>query len=128
MRGASGRRLGSERKRLVAAGTEVVLIQPTEEDHAVMGANLMSTRNRNPVIGTAIRTVREQLRAPEVAELLRDLPQGPGDKGIAGYKGHFYHFLEMDSGLRAGDCELSTVDTALLLCGALHAGLLRRRA
>ena len=80
MRGASGRRLGSERKRLVAAGTEVVLIQPTEEDHAVMGANLMSTRNRNPVIGMAIRTVREQLRAPEVAELLRDLPQGPDYK------------------------------------------------
>ena len=40
---------------------------------------------------------------------------------MAGYKGFFYHFLEMDTGLRAGDCELSTVDTALLLCGALHA-------
>src|SRR3954447_22043232 len=76
MRKVSGRRLGSEAKKLRAAGTKVVLIQPTREDHAVMGANLMSTRNRNPVIETAIRTVGEQLRAPEVAELLSDLPQG----------------------------------------------------
>ncbi|MBV9212202.1 MAG: patatin-like phospholipase family protein [Actinobacteria bacterium] len=80
VRRASGRRLGSERKRLVAEGTAVVLIQPTSEDHAAMGPNLMSTRNRNPAIRTAIRTVREQLRAPEVVELLRDLPPGPDYK------------------------------------------------
>src|SRR3954454_24066243 len=76
MRRMSGRRLGSEAKKLRAAGTEVVLIQPTSEDHAAMGPNLMSTRNRNPVIRTAIRTVREQLRAPGVAELLAELPPG----------------------------------------------------
>jgi NTE family protein len=80
MRRASGRRLGSERKRLLAAGTEVVLIQPTGEDHAAMGPNLISTRNRNPVIRTAIRTVRAQLRAAGVRELLADLPQGPEHK------------------------------------------------
>ena len=40
---------------------------------------------------------------------------------MAGYKGFFYHFLDMETGLRAGDCELSTVDTALLLGGVLHA-------
>jgi NTE family protein len=76
MRRASGRRLGSEAKKLRAGGAEVVLIQPTTADHAVMGSNLMSTRNRNPVIETAIRTVREQLRAPGIAELARDLPAG----------------------------------------------------
>ena len=80
VRRTSGRRLGSERKKLVAAGTEVVLIQPTGDDHAVMGPNLMSTRNRNPVIQTAIRTVREQLRRPEVKELLAALPPGPDHK------------------------------------------------
>jgi hypothetical protein len=51
---------------------------------------------------------------------LRDLPQGPQATGVAGYKGFYYHFIEMSDGLRAGKCELSTVDTALLLCGALH--------
>ena len=66
---------------------------------------------------------REEARARTLLTLrfMRDLPQGPRAKGVAGYKGFFYHFLEMDTGLRAGDCELSTIDTALLLCGALHA-------
>src|SRR4051794_23589294 len=76
VRALSGRRLGSEAKKLRSTGTEVVLIQPTTEDHAAMGPNLMSTRNRNPVIETAIRTVGEQLRAAGVAELLDGLPAG----------------------------------------------------
>jgi NTE family protein len=75
-RGLSGRRLGSEAKKLRAKGTGVVLIQPTSEDHEVMGPNLMSRRNRNPVIETAIRTVGEQLREPGNRELLTDLPAG----------------------------------------------------
>jgi hypothetical protein len=45
-----------------------------------MGPNLMSTRDRNPVIQTAIRTVRGQLRRPGVRELLADLPAGPDYK------------------------------------------------
>ena len=38
-----------------------------------------------------------------------------------GYKGFYYHFLDMSSGRRAWNCELSTVDTAYLLAGALAA-------
>jgi NTE family protein len=74
---ASGRRLGSEAKKLRAAGTEVVLIQPLRADLQAMGPNLMSPRNRNKVIEIAQRTVAEQLREPENLELLADLP--PGD-------------------------------------------------
>ena len=48
-------------------------------------------------------------------------PQGRNENGASGYKGFFYHFIEMDSGLRAGVNELSTVDTALLLGGVLFA-------
>jgi hypothetical protein len=48
-----------------------------------------------------------------------DAPQGPHFAGIAGYQGFFYHFLDMRTGLRARHCELSTVDTALLLAGML---------
>ena len=51
---------------------------------------------------------------------LRDAPQGPQASGTAGYKGFFYHFLDMKSGTRFERVELSTVDTALLLAGALH--------
>ena len=34
-----------------------------------------------------------------------------------GYKGFYYHFLEMDNGRRWRDCELSTIDTAWLFAG-----------
>ena len=48
MRDASGRRLGSEAKKLRAQGTEVVLIQPTDEDLDAMGPNLMSRKRPQP--------------------------------------------------------------------------------
>jgi hypothetical protein len=35
--------------------------------------------------------------------------------------GFFYHFMEMDTGARAWQCELSTIDTGYLLAGALLA-------
>src|SRR3990172_8342156 len=38
-----------------------------------------------------------------------------------GYKGFYYHFLDMKTGRRAGRCELSTIDTAYLLAGMLVA-------
>jgi hypothetical protein len=38
-----------------------------------------------------------------------------------GYKGFYYHFLDMQIGRRDSQCELSTVDSALLLAGALTA-------
>ncbi len=49
-------------------------------------------------------------------------PQGP-EPNATGYHGFFYHFLDMQTGRRAWQCELSTVDTALLLAGALTAGV-----
>lgn len=36
-----------------------------------------------------------------------------------GYKGFYYHFLDMKAGRRVWNCELSTIDTTLLLAGAL---------
>ncbi len=35
--------------------------------------------------------------------------------------GFFYHFNDVDTGARFGNCELSPIDTALLLCGVLTA-------
>jgi hypothetical protein len=48
--------------------------------------------------------------------------QGPEPTGTTGDKGFFYHFLDMESGHRFRDVELSTVDTTILLMGALFAG------
>jgi NTE family protein len=76
IRQAAGRRLGSEAKRLRAAGIEVALIQPTARDLDVMGGNLMSSRRRHEVIETAVRTVTEYLRASSVGARLAELPAG----------------------------------------------------
>lgn len=46
--------------------------------------------------------------------------QGP-EADATGYKGFYYHFLDMQTGRRAGGCELSTVDTAILMAGVLTA-------
>ncbi len=40
-----------------------------------------------------------------------------------GYRGFYYHFLDMKTGRRAWKCELSTIDSALLLAGALTAAM-----
>lgn len=47
-------------------------------------------------------------------------PQGPWPLAT-GYKGFYYHFLDMHTGQRAWQCELSTVDSAFLLAGMLCA-------
>lgn len=40
-----------------------------------------------------------------------------------GYQGFYYHFLDMKTGKRVWRCELSPIDTALLLAGMLVAGV-----
>ena len=47
------------------------------------------------------------------------LPQGPNATGVGGHQGFFYHFLDYDTGHRFKTVELSTIDTSLLLGGAL---------
>src|SRR5512144_605317 len=44
-------------------------------------------------------------------------PQGR-ESDATGYKGFYYHFLDMQTGRRAWKSELSTVDSPLLLAGA----------
>ena len=48
-------------------------------------------------------------------------PQSDKATGVTGYKGFFYHFLDMKTGQRFKQVELSTIDTALLLGGILSA-------
>lgn len=60
--------------------------------------------------------------APELAmrklRFFRDSRHGP-EPDATGYKGFYYHFLDMKTGRRAWKCELSTIDTAFLLAGML---------
>jgi hypothetical protein len=56
-----------------------------------------------------LTTLRFFWRAPQSADATR----------VTGYKGFYYHFLDMETGYRFENVELSTIDTALLLAGAL---------
>jgi hypothetical protein len=53
---------------------------------------------------------------------LHDLPQGP-EPDAACYKGFFYHFLDIETGRRVWQCELSTIDSAFLFAGMLTAAV-----
>jgi hypothetical protein len=59
-------------------------------------------------------------RALRVLRFLRDSPQGEA-ADATGHRGFYYHFLDMITGRRAWECELSTIDTAILLAGVLAA-------
>jgi predicted esterase len=58
-------------------------------------------------------------RVLKTLEVLKNLPQGPQESGIAGYKGFFYHFLDHQQALRFKQVELSSIDSGLLLAGVL---------
>jgi hypothetical protein len=58
-------------------------------------------------------------RTLNTLRFLYQAPQGEQSANITGYRGFFYHFLDMETGHRFRDVELSTIDTALLLAGAL---------
>jgi hypothetical protein len=57
----------------------------------------------------------EQIKARVTATLTFIL------NNLAQQNGFFYHFVDMNSGVRAFNSEVSTIDTSLLLCGVLTA-------
>ena len=59
-------------------------------------------------------------RTLKILRFFWNSPQGP-EPDATGYHGFYYHFLDMRTGRRAWQCELSTIDSALLLAGALTA-------
>ena len=59
-------------------------------------------------------------RTLAILRFLSASPQGP-EPDATGYKGFYYHFLDMQTGRRALQCELSTIDTAIFLAGVLTA-------
>ncbi len=59
-------------------------------------------------------------RTLNVLRFFNTCQQGP-EVDATGYNGFYYHFIDMDTGKRAFECELSTVDTAILMAGILTA-------
>jgi len=58
-------------------------------------------------------------RTLNTLRFMYNAPQGPQPTNVTGYKGFFYHFLDMQTGYRFERVELSTIDTSLLLAGVL---------
>jgi hypothetical protein len=61
----------------------------------------------------AAKRTRNSLR------FLWNAPQDTTASGSSGTRGFFYHFLDLETGTRYGTVELSTIDTALLVAGAI---------
>ncbi len=73
-------------------------------------------------IGAERGWVEREAAAERTLATLRFLwsaPQDTAARGVIGYRGFFYHFLDPATGHRFENVELSTIDTALLLAGAL---------
>lgn len=43
-------------------------------------------------------------------------------KNVEGKNGFYYHFINMKTGKREWNCEISIIDTAIFICGAITAG------
>jgi hypothetical protein len=74
-------------------------------------------------VGVARRFISREEAAQRTLTTLRFLADSDQSDAsdATGYRGFYYHFLDMESGRRAWRCELSSVDTALLLAGVLTA-------
>jgi hypothetical protein len=66
--------------------------------------------SRSEALGRILQTLR----------FLHSSQQGP-EPDATGYKGFYYHFLDMQTGKRTWESELSTIDTAILIAGILTA-------
>ena len=65
--------------------------------------------------------MREQARDRTLSTLrfLLNAPQTTDPMDATGYRGFFYHFLDMEKGRRYQTVELSAIDTALMMAGVL---------
>ena len=107
-----------------------------EETNLENGLIADNTRDTSPcsiaVVGFALTaypiaverkymTRREAVkRALTKLRFFNDGPQGPDENAI-GYHGFYYHFLDMNTGRRFGNSEISTIDSTYLIAGALTA-------
>lgn len=75
----------------------------------------------------AIGAERNWISREEAAQIVSNMlnffinSEQSTDTLAVGYKGFYYHFLRMDTGRREWKCELSSIDTGLLMMGIIFA-------
>lgn len=73
-------------------------------------------------VGAERGWVTREAAAQRVLATLRfflESKQGDASSGVTGYRGFYYHFVDMKTGQRFKEVELSSIDTTLMLAGAL---------
>ncbi len=68
--GAAAEQLSRQVQMLSHKGVDVVLLEPTAEDQAAMGSNLMDARRCNSVLEVALDSVAQQLRRRQIRQRL----------------------------------------------------------
>jgi len=74
------------------------------------------------LVGVERGYITRSQAAERVLKTLRffsNSPKGNQMAEVTGYKGFFYHFIDLRTGLRFQNVELSTIDTGLLMMGIL---------
>src|SRR5664279_44022 len=99
-----------------------LILDKTEEDWPASIAAVGMALTAYPV-GVERRFMGREEAVERVLTTLRFFATSEQGTGVdaTGYRGFYYHFLHMGSGRRAWCSELSSVDTAILVAGALAA-------
>lgn len=69
----AGEQLRQQAKELIRRGVDVIVIEPSTQDQAAMGANFMDARRWSLVLDTALTSVGSQLRRRHINTKLRTL-------------------------------------------------------
>jgi len=93
----------------------------TDGSHEPRSANIASIAATGfSLSGICIAAERKWIPPRRAADRVR-VALRAFDGQIENQHGWFYHFLDVTTGRRAWKCEVSSMDTALLLCGVLTA-------
>lgn len=69
------------------------------------------------VIGTKRKWIKYETAYKRASKTLNTFIEN-----VEGKNGFFYHFVNIETGKRVWNCEISIIDTAIFICGALTAG------
>src|SRR5438270_10014271 len=95
------------------------------KDRALANGNDSHTMSSIAATGFGLTSLcigdqREYRKHPEILERVRKTLKFLAND-LPNEHGFFYHFIHMDTGQRWEKCELSSIDTSILLCGVLTA-------
>ena len=92
---------------------------PSPSPSSIAAVGFALTIYPNAVERKMITRAEAAARTLTTLRTLLASPQNDGRAGVGGFRGLLYHFVAVADGTRAWNCELSTIDTALLIAGVL---------